>query len=86
MPLHAGHSKVRIWRSKGPGVILASIVAVLQIGHSGRKWNDILRAYIRREHYRLSVTARRRYRGGDRDSFERMKFHRWSILTSLQKN
>src|ERR1700730_9210396 len=37
MSLHSWHSKVRMWKPKWLGVICASIVTLLQIGHSGRK-------------------------------------------------
>src|ERR1700722_1994826 len=37
MSLHNWHSKVRMWKPKWLGVICASIVTLLQIGHSDRK-------------------------------------------------
>jgi hypothetical protein len=52
MSLHSWHSKVRMWKPKWLGVVRASVVTVLQVGHSGRK--DMFARLIRREHNTLS--------------------------------
>jgi hypothetical protein len=66
MSLHCGHSKVRIWKPKRPGAILVSVVAVLQIGHRGRKWNDIFaRLYQAGALQNSQSPGRRRYRADD---------------------
>src|SRR5579863_1565906 len=71
MSLHSGHSKVWIWKPQRPGVTRASIVVVLQIGHSGRTSKDMMLALSQAGAQHSQSPDGCHYRAGDGDSLER---------------
>jgi hypothetical protein len=88
MSLHNWHSKVRMWKPKWLGVICASIVTLLQIGHSGRK-DMVARLYQAGAQHSQSP-VRCRYKADDRHSLQQNEppslFNFAQFINSSQKN
>ena len=68
MSLHNWHSKVWMWKPKWLGVTCASIVTLLQTGHSGRKDMVARRDEAGAQHSQSPVRCR--YKAGDRQSLQ----------------
>lgn len=68
-----------------PGVIRASIVVVLQIGHSGRTWNDMMLALDQAGAQHSQSPGGCRYKAGDEDSLLQRAGEQCSKLLTFTK-